>query len=282
MKIFKVLTLFLLVTRLGYGQLPVKKKSNKKLHSFYFYWGWNRDQFSKSDIHFKGHDYNFTLYDVKAHDRQSSFNPSLYLNPATLTYPQYNFRIGYFLRRNYNISFGIDHMKYVMTSNQVVKISGHISETETIYDGVYSNDDITLSGDFLKLEHTDGLNYVNVELRRTDELIPGNIISVSLTEGMGGGFLYPRTDATLMNNAQYDQFHLAGMGIGGVVGLNIEFFNTFFIQSEVKGGVIYLTDVRTTNSRSDKASQQFYFSQFNIVLGTSIRFKNKPVVKSSL
>ena len=33
---------------------------------FYFYWGWNKAQYTNSDLSFKGDDYDFTLYDVAA------------------------------------------------------------------------------------------------------------------------------------------------------------------------------------------------------------------------
>ena len=52
-----------------------------------------------------------------------------------------------------------------MKNDQTVNIS------ETIYDGNYDNDKIVLAGDFLKLEHTDGLNYINVGLRRADRIL---------------------------------------------------------------------------------------------------------------
>jgi len=65
----------------------------------------------------------------------------------------------------YNISIASDHKKYVVKNDQTVNISGKIENPETIYDGNYDNDKIVLAGDFLRLEHTDGLNYINVGLR---------------------------------------------------------------------------------------------------------------------
>jgi len=35
----------------------------------YVYWGWNLDAYAKSDIHFSGADYDFTLDNVAALDR---------------------------------------------------------------------------------------------------------------------------------------------------------------------------------------------------------------------
>lgn len=243
--------------------------------NFFLYWGWNRAAYSKSNITFKGNDYNFTLDDVVAKDRQSAFDARLYLNPSTMTIPQYNFRIGYFFHDHYNISFGADHMKYVMQAFQTVKINGSIANSGTAYDREYANDDIVLAKDFLQFEHTDGLNYENIEVRRFDVLLGRKNISLAANEGIGIGFLLPRTNTTLLNNPRYDEFHLAGYGLGGVLSLNLTLFKYFFIQSEWKGGFIHMPDIRTTMNKSDKASQHFFFSQYNMVFGFNFRFNGK-------
>ncbi len=213
------------------------EKTNQK-GKLYVYWGWNRGWYTTSDIGFKGSDYDFNLNHVVAKDRQTPFSLNSYLNPTLITIPQYNFRIGYFITSNYDISFGVDHMKYVVQSGQTVKISGYISEPETGYEGVYENDDIVIEEGFLNFEHTDGLNYLNVEFRRFDNIFDFNKVKINLTEGLGLGVLMPKTNATLLNNERHDDFHLAGYGISAVVAINISFYEVFFIQSELKGGYI--------------------------------------------
>ncbi len=249
----------------------VDKITNKG--KFFFYWGWNRANYSDSDIHFTGDNgsYDFTLRNVKAKDRQTPFSFNDYLNPGRITIPQNNYRIGYFLKENYTISIGVDHMKYVMVADQTVKIDGHIN-AGTPFDGVYNNDNQILSEDFLQLEHTDGLNYVNVEFRRFDEI--GHLIGlnhknfqINLTEGLGAGILYPRTDVTLFNQERHDEFHIAGYGTSAVVGLDFTFFKYFYIQSDLKFGYIYMPDVQTTYNPNDGASQSFTFFQRNILIG---------------
>ncbi len=47
-----------------------------------------------------------------------------YINPMEMTIPQTNFKLGYFINDHYNISIGVDHMKYVMTQDQKTAISG--------------------------------------------------------------------------------------------------------------------------------------------------------------
>jgi hypothetical protein len=264
MKQILLLSLLLLTVHFAFSQSEIQtdERTNKK--SIYVYWGWNWDSFSKSDIHFSGAGYDFTLKDAVADDKQADFSLETYFHPEKFTIPQYNFRVGYFFRENWDISFGVDHMKYVVRQNQEVGISGYINNVESIYDGQYNDDKITIKEGFLQFEHTDGLNYVNFEIRHTDKIIKRNKIAVSLKEGFGIGALIPRTNTTLLGNERYDKFHLAGYGLGAMVGINVTFYDKFFIQSEVKGGFIGLPDVRTTNSKIDKASQNFFYSQYNV------------------
>lgn len=238
----------------------------------YIYWGWNRGWFTNSDIRFKGKNYDFTLKNVEAKDRQTPFDANLYLNPGNMSIPQTDFRLGYYFNDHWNISFGIDHMKYVMQQDQEVAISGYIEKTETKYDHIYNNNDkIVLTTDFLMFEHTNGLNYVNIETRRSDHLLTFNKIDVNALAGVGAGILYPRTNTKLINYERYDEFHVAGYGLGAVTGINFIFWNIFFLQTELKGGFIDMPDIRTTNIASEKVSQHFFFLQHNYELGLSIK-----------
>ncbi len=274
----KSLSLIAILILAGHVALAQNESTIENTHQkgkLYFYWGWNRGWYSTSDIGFKGADYDFTLTNVIAKDRQTPFTLNDYLNPTLITIPQYNFRVGYFINDHYEISFGVDHMKYVVEQGQTVKISGYISDTETMYEGVYDNDEIIIEEGFLLFEHTDGLNYLNVEIRRFDNIFDLNKVKINLTEGFGIGALMPKTNATLLNNERHDDFHLAGWGMDAVVGINITFYDVFFIQSELKGGFISMPDIRTTMYSADRASQNFFFSQLNIVFGVIINLHKK-------
>ena len=275
MKVAFTVFILLLTSFFGFSQSNPLPEENDRTGKLYIYWGWNRAWYSKSNITFTGNDYDFTLYKVTAYDRPNPFSAEIYLNPANITIPQYNLRVGYFISKHYNISFGIDHMKYVMPDSLTVKISGYIEGTGTIYDGTYVNDDFEVDSAFLTFEHTDGLNYPNIEFRRWDELFALKNANFNITEGLGAGILYPRSNTKLLNKQRYDEFHLAGYGLSAVVGLNITFYKHFFIQTEFKGGFIHMPDIRTTNSVSDKASQHFFFYQVNFVFGATINLKKK-------
>lgn len=238
---------------------------------FFVYWGGNRDNFSRSDITFSGKNYNFTLYDVEAVDRPKGWHVD-YINPARMTIPQTNFKMGYFINDHYNVSIGVDHMKYVMLQDRAVRYSGNYPNAGT-YGEVLPNNSLLLTEDFLTFEHTDGLNYVHTEVSRVDD-ISGlfNIkntdkVQLNLTEGVGVGLLFPKTNSKLLGNDRYDDYHVSGYGVSAKVGLNVTFWKHYFIQTELKGGYIDMNDIRTTFNTDDRASQSFYFFQKIIAFG---------------
>ena len=278
-KVISLLVMFL-TTSILIGQeqeniKPVKKKVTNK-GKFFVYWGWNWASYTDSDIRFKGGNYDFTLSKVKAQDRQTKFSFNDYFNPGRVTIPQTNYRIGYFFKENYTISIGVDHMKYVMIGNQDVKINGEINVGNPTYDGTYANQNINLAEDFLRFEHTDGLNYVNVELKRFDDVsswfgLASENLQINFTEGVGVGVLYPRTNTTLLGNERHDDFHLSGYGMSIGTGLNITFLKHFFVQADLKGGYINMGDIKTTRSSVDSASQSFFFFENTILIGGKFR-----------
>jgi hypothetical protein len=242
---------------------------------FFISWGGNRDSYSKSDITFRGKDYNFTLENVPAHDKPKGWHVD-YINPSRMTIPQTNFRMGYFVSDHYSVAIGVDHMKYVMSQNKAVNINGYYPNPGS-YDELLANNQVLLTEEFLKYEHTDGLNYINTEFSRHDDISSifkiGNIdkIQVNLTEGVGFGFLYPKTNTTLLGKERHDDFHVSGFGTSLKAGLNVTFFKHFYIQGELKGGYINMQDIRTTQSTEDSASQDFFFFQRIIAVGGIFR-----------
>lgn len=273
-----VVLTFCVFSQYAFSQETVETPEKYTAHNkgkFYIFWGGNRETYSKSDINFKGADYNFTIYDVEAHDKPKGWNLD-YVNPARMTIPQTNFRIGYFINDHYNISIGLDHMKYVMNNNKRVNYSGYYPNAGS-YDENPTNDQLTLTEDFLLFEHTDGLNYISTEVSRVDDIskyigLPNtDKFQINITEGLGGGFLYPKTNATLLEKERHDDFHISGYGLSAKAGLNITFFKYFFIQAELKGGYINMNDIRTTKDSIDKASQDFWFFQRTIALGGIFR-----------
>lgn len=279
-------------------EIPVQKYAAHNKGKFFVMWGGNRDTYSDSDVRFRGKDYDFTVNNMTAHDKPKGWHVD-YINPANMTIPQTNLRLGYFFSDHYSVTIGVDHMKYVMTQNQIANVTGNINlpadDPASIYNGNYNNTPVDMSQGgaieggydngavpangtaFLMYEHTDGLNYINTEVSRFDDIsklfsLPNiDKVQINLTEGLGAGILYPKTNTTLLGKERHDDFHVSGYGVSAKAGLNITFFKHFYIQGELKGGYINMQDIRTTQSSDDKASQDFFFFQKIIAVGGIFR-----------
>ena len=276
-------------------EIPVQKYAAHNKGKFFVMWGGNRESYSNSDVNFRGKDYNFTVENMKAHDKPKGWHVD-YVNPVNMTIPQTNLRLGYFFSDHYSVTIGVDHMKYVMSQNQIANVNGYIDlpadQAGSIYNGVYNNRpvDMSIGGaqeggmppgstgtPFLIYEHTDGLNYVNTEVSRFDDVskwfgLPNiDKVQINLTEGLGAGLLYPKTNTTLLGKDRHDDFHISGYGVSAKAGINVTFFKHFYIQGELKGGYINMQDIRTTVSNEDKASQDFFFFQRIIAVGGIFR-----------
>ncbi|MCW7456850.1 hypothetical protein ND856_00750 [Leptospira bandrabouensis] len=258
-------------------------------------WGYNRDYYTQSDINFRGPGYNYSLKSVDARDKPESFKADVYLNPTKFEIPQYNLKFSYFFTDRFFLSFGEDHMKYVVTQGQPVKYSGYIDpgviaknqmalSTEAalfIYlfpghvqemAGYHGGDQtIALTPDILKYEHTDGLNYLFLDFGWITPLYTSSdgLSGLSLVSSIGGGPVVCRSDVRVLGKGQNNNFHLSGYGVSGYVATRYEFSRTYFLEFGGKGGYIDLTDVLTTGG-SNRASQNFGFLELILSGGIAI------------
>jgi hypothetical protein len=246
------------------------KENIRQQGQWYGYWGWNRSQYSDSNISFKGEDHDFTLHKTSAKDRQnkvtvgSIFNR--YLNPAAITIPQYNYRVGYFVADNWAISLGFDHMKYVVEQGQIVGMTGTISSP-----GFEKTDpareDKQISGDFMNFEHTDGLNMISVETEYFHSLWShGKDFDFALMAGAGIGFMYPKTNVKMLGYERNDEFHVAGYATSVKGGFEFTFYHNWFFRGVAKFGYTDMDDILTTK-QGGKASQTFYFDEYIGAIG---------------
>ena len=221
----------------------------------YMLWGYNRAAYAPSDIRFEGANYNFTLYHVKAKDFPSEFKPSVYFGLFSFTIPQYNYRIGYYFNDDLSLSVGLDHMKYVVKRGQSTYIDGTISNSGTQYDGDYNDVLINLDSELMTLEHTDGFNYLSVELDKHWRLWTGcTKHSCDWFAGVGAGLMIPRSDVTVLGVKAANEFHIAGEAMAFQTGFKAKFFNHFSVHTTLKAGVSRLHDILTTVN-GDKAVQ---------------------------
>jgi hypothetical protein len=262
-----------------FAQNDSKIKEQYTAHNkgkMFVHWGGNRSYYTSSDLHFDGAGYNFTAQNAEAHDIPRGWTID-YIVPTKLTTSQTSVKIGYFFHDKFNISIGIDHMKYVMTQNQTVMVNGNInlplSETGSQFNGTYNNTTVNLSDrKFLKFEHTNGLNYIfigtahYVDISSIFGVKNTDVFQLNFTQGVDIGMLVPRTDATVLSKPSHDEFHISGYGFSTNAGLNFTFFKHYYMQSEIKAGYITMTDVRTTYA-NDHAQHNFWYGATIISFG---------------
>ena len=270
-----ILFLVLLFCRPGLGMSQDNQEPSFDPHaqgSLFFYWGYNRSAYTRSNIRFEGPGYRFELEDVIARDRQTPFDADTYLHPTTFTIPQYNISIGYHLKDGLSLSFNNDHMKYVMVANQKSKITGFINVDNSKYSNSYDGELITLSPDFLEFEHTDGLNYANLELTRFCEVRAsqnGKLI-LGCFGGVASGLMIPKSNVKFLGEGS-DKFHIAGFGMSTDVGLSLTLWKCLGFQYKVKGGYINMPDILiNTRAMPDRAKQEFWFIEHSLSIGAVV------------
>lgn len=272
--ILYILPIFLFLNDLSAQESRVSSKNPKG--QFFLFWGYNRSTYAKSTIHFTADNYNFTLYDVPAHDMPENFTFDGYLNPTKVTIPQFNARGGFFITDKYAISAGWDHTKYQTTNGAVVQITGTIDEEASAkYAGTYDGEMIQVNhNDFVRIEHSDGLNLLQFNLERHDILISNPAETLGLGSVLGAGIIFPMpwTNAKMFGVANDDRPHFTGVGASVFGGLKVHFISRLFIQANVQAGFVHMPGiVLTPKGGSERASQNIKFLQGMIVLGYSFR-----------
>lgn len=239
---------------------------NHRKGTIYLFWGWNTTAYGRSNLHFRGEDYDFTLYQVRGQD----------LPRRPFREPQNNYGLGYFFRDNWAMRFSVDHMKYVLEQYQIVRMKGSIMRGGP-HSGNYDGDK-TITPDFLRFEHTDGLNYINLELEKYYSWYHSRNqnLMVSGMLGGGGGVLYPRTDVHLLDYPNSNLYHVAGFGVALKAAAQLTVFRHVYGKIENKFGYIHMPSIQVHELESaGKASQSFLFSEMEWIIGVNFSLRSK-------
>lgn len=246
-----------------------KPKNSYAKGALDLYWGYNRSFYTPSTISFTGEGYDFSLNKVRASDRQEQ-SIGTYVNPKTFTVPQFNVRMGYTFWNNYHLSLGYDHMKYVIRNYQTVPIQGYISPgMDNQWSGYYSGESVLLNENHFHYENS-GLNYVRIQLSRVDQWYRtrnSGWFAVNTLLGVSTGMLLSMNDFNFAQQFDRRTVSASGYGISGHIGLRLEFWRHLYIQTNLAGGFMHQTGVKTRPNGPDLAKQTFGYLASETVLG---------------
>lgn len=240
----------------------------------YLQWGYNRDIYTRSDLHFSnGSQYDFTIHDAKAVD-QPDFE-GFWNTPLDITIPQNSYRIGVYLNREHTwaIELNFDHAKYVINDNQVLRVSGQIA-------GEPIDKDTVIRRQFVHFEHTNGANFYHINYVRQNYLIEGrNYGKLSYLLKGGAGVVIPRSDVTIMNHRLDNKYHVAGYIISAEAGMRYYPLRNFFLELNVKGGFANYLNVLTVEG--GKAHHHFWYGSAVLLAGYDLNFGHERLRPSA-
>ena len=256
------------------GLLPAKKSSApqaitlpkpKHRGSLYLNWSYNRDWYTKSDIRFKNNksdDYDFTFYNARAHDHPSM---SDFWKPDNLTVPQYDLTAGYMLgdRHDLGIEVSWNHLKYVVDDYQTMRVAGQIR-------GFRFDRDTLVTPDFVHLQHTNGNNYLMVNLVKRWHLAAGRHVSLSAMGKVGGGPMISYTISSIFTSHAEGPFHYEGWVAGASGGLRLEFYRYLFLNTDFQGAYAKYTNSYIGADRAGRVTHHFGSAQLIYGFGFSV------------
>jgi hypothetical protein len=272
-----VLLIFMFAITPVYGQRK-KSKNSYSRGTLFGYFGYNRAFYSKSTIRFSGSGYDFKLSTVRAQDLPSK-TVSDHFRFRQGLFPQYNARIGYYLKDHWAISIGNDHLKYASNGNQDVFISGNVTpgiDNVTNLSGSYTNAPFAIEQPNF-LYNVSSLNYIKLEVIRTDQWLATRNKNLALSTNIGFG-TGPLVSSSAFGFAGVNgggNLSISGFGVSGHLSLRFEFFKHLFLQTNINAGMMQQLRVQTRSNQPESfARQSFGFIQTDAVIGFLIYIRS--------
>lgn len=244
----------------------------KKIKGIYIQWGYNKEWYTNSNIHFSlSNGDHFTLHHAAASDKPDF--DAIYKEPAEISIPQYNYRIGFYLNNSKSkaLEINFDHAKYVVNNFQKVHVTGSIGG-QTV-----NGDSILNPATFLHLEHTDGANWLHINYVQQKTIF--NAVNtarplLTLINKIGAGINIPRTDFTWKGNRFNNYFHVAGYNISAEAGLRYYFNNRLFLEGTGKTGYVrYINALANTREmKKSRVAHGFGYFECIATIGYDVKF----------
>lgn len=264
----KFLILLCVFSTAMFGQTSTIELPKTKNRNVYFAWGYNKDYYSPSTIHFKSGSksdfpYDFKWIDVNAHDR-TGFSDIL---TTDLSIPQYVYRLGYTFnkKKGWAVEFAFDHAKYIVDEDEAIHFKGTING-ESI-DTIANYPDT-----IFHFEHTNGANFAMINMVNEKSFFEtkNKKFSVNYIVKAGAGIVIPKTDVTLFGERLDNVFHVAGYIVGVEGGITINFWQSLYISPTLKASYANYMNALTVDN--GKASHSFFAYEVILVIGYKYNF----------
>ncbi len=263
---------FILSTFLLFSIFSAFAQKGKLLKGMYLQWGYNTEWYTKSNIHFKlSNGDNFTLHNAKAHDKPDL--EAIYKAPKDISIPQYNYRIGFYLNDSHTkaIELNFDHIKYVVTDGQKVRVTGRIGGVQVDADSIVDPQN------FLHFEHTDGGNLLHINYVQQKTLVMNAAKTrplINLIWKAGAGINIPRTDFTYHGDRFNNNFHVSGYNLSGEGGARLYVSKRLFFEGTGKTGYVRYVNAlaNTSTTKGNSASHGFAYFELIGLIGYDFKF----------
>jgi hypothetical protein len=262
-RLSKISFFFIFFISFGFSSKNYAQDSLKfaKETGFYFSWGYNKDYFSKSDVHYKNTEsdnYDFKILDCNARDLPG-FKSIL---KTDISIPQYVYRLGYYFKKKsqFGIEINFDHAKYIVTDDQTLRVTGQIR-------GRAIDKDTLVTNNFVHLEHTNGANYLMANFLYRIKLFEsrkGNS-ALSLIFKTGMGIAIPKTDVTFMGKREDKEFHISGFVIGEEIALRYSIYKGLITEFSTKNAYVNFYDALGVGT--GMVSHSYYTTMLILTLG---------------
>ena len=196
---------------------------------YFFSWGYNGDRYTKSDIHFSqpslGND--FTLVAVEPHDSKAWTD----LFSHAITVPQYNVRFGMFFNERWGVEVAMDHIKWIVTQGQQVRMTGTLN-------GAPVDQQVVLTPEVLRYQLNNGANPIffnGIRRFRIGAREPGRTGHVSFLAKAGAGFAVPHTENAVFDQPNEQGFQpFKGWNMDAVAAVRIHVYKPIYVELEEK------------------------------------------------
>ena len=240
------------------------QKKGKRKGEFYFSWGYNKEWYTKSNVHVDQPELlnSYTFQNIKGHDHPG-WDEGLFSKAISI--PQYNYRIGYIFNREKGFGFEInfDHTKFIFAEDQEAKLKGTLN-------GKFADTSVMFNhqnGFYYYLNN--GANFLLFNFVKRWKIYSSRDehIKLDFLGKAGIGPVIPHVENSFFGNANEPHFQFGGWNMGVEGTLRGTFFKYVYLEYCNK-----LDYARYSNLHIYKGTAKHAFGTYEMILNLGVTF----------